>query len=318
MCAIYGFLNYGNKIPHKTLLRIVKELSIAAECRGTDATGISFVRDNEIVTFKKAKAAHKVQLYFPKDTRAVIGHNRMTTQGSEKKNYNNHPFEGKTDDHAFALAHNGVLYNDIELKMMYKLPDSDIETDSYAAVQFLEQYDTIDSSTIKETAEAVLGSFVFTVLRDDNTLFLVRGNNPITLYYFPEYGLYIYASTKEILNTALKLAKVSAAPVDIAVNIGDIVRIDADGQLSVSKFELTEPEIPKMNWTDWYRDYWMPEDGYSECDIMDICGYYGIDREDVEFLLSAGYSVAEIEEMLLDDDYFEAALAEAKAYNEIL
>ena len=149
MCAIYGFLNYGNKVHHRVLLKLIRELSIAAESRGTDATGISYIKNGEIITFKKAKPAHKLHLYFPRNTVAVIGHNRMTTQGSEKKNYNNHPFYGKTDDHAFALAHNGVLYNDTEVKAQYRLPETQIETDSYAAVQMLEQYETLDSSTLK-------------------------------------------------------------------------------------------------------------------------------------------------------------------------
>ena len=115
MCAIYGFLNYGRKVKNRVLKNIIRELSIAAECRGTDATGISYVNNGEIVTFKQSKAAYKMKLFFPKDTVAVIGHNRLTTQGSEKKNCNNHPFEGKTPQHGFALAHNGVLYNDKEI-----------------------------------------------------------------------------------------------------------------------------------------------------------------------------------------------------------
>ena len=94
MCAIYGFLNYGKKISHKVLTKLLREISIAAEVRGTDSTGISYVRNGEIVTFKKPKPAHKVHLYFPKETTALIGHNRLTTQGNEKFNYNNHPFEG--------------------------------------------------------------------------------------------------------------------------------------------------------------------------------------------------------------------------------
>ena len=228
MCAIYGFLNYGNKVHHRVLLRLIRELSIAAECRGTDATGISYIKNGEIITFKKAKPAHKLHLYFPRNTVAVIGHNRMTTQGSEKKNYNNHPFHGKTDDHAFALAHNGVLYNDTEVKAQYRLPETPMERDSYAAVQMLEQYETLDSSTLKEVSEVLRGSFVFTVLRDDNTLFLVRGNNPITLYHYPELGLYVYASTKEILDKPLKLCYIKGYPVSYRINEGDIIRIDPD------------------------------------------------------------------------------------------
>ena len=116
MCAIFGFLDYGKKISDRLLTKLLRELSIAAESRGVDATGFSYVKDGKIVTFKKAKPAHKVKLYFPKDTTAVIGHTRFTTQGSEKHNYNNHPFEGRTDGHCFALAHNGVLYNDRRLR----------------------------------------------------------------------------------------------------------------------------------------------------------------------------------------------------------
>jgi glucosamine 6-phosphate synthetase-like amidotransferase/phosphosugar isomerase protein len=311
MCAIYGFLNYGNKVHHRVLLRLIRELSIAAECRGTDATGISYIKNGEIITFKKAKPAHKLHLYFPRNTVAVIGHNRMTTQGSEKKNYNNHPFHGKTDDHAFALAHNGVLYNDTEVKAQYRLPETPIETDSYAAVQMLELYETLDSSTLKEVSEVLRGSFVFTVLRDDNTLFLVRGNNPITLYHYPELGLYVYASTKEILDKALKLCYIKGYPVSYRINEGDIIRIDPDGKIFLSKFEMKEDF--RFDWRSLFRDLWMPEDDICSAEILDICGCYGIEKEDVELLMSMGYTVDEIEEMLTDTDYFEAAMAEAKA-----
>lgn len=315
MCAIYGFLNYGNKVHHRVLLRLIRELSIAAECRGTDATGISYIKNGEIITFKKAKPAHKLHLYFPRNTVAVIGHNRMTTQGSEKKNYNNHPFHGKTDDHAFALAHNGVLYNDTEVKAQYRLRETPIETDSYAAVQMLEQYETLDSSTLKEVSEVLRGSFVFTILRDDNTLFLVRGNNPIKLYHYPELGLYVYASTKEILDKALKLCYIKGYPVSYQINEGDIIRIDPDGKIFLSKFEMKEDY--RFDWRPLFRDSWMPEDGICSAEILDICGYYGIEKKDVEQLLSFGYTVDEIEEMLTDTDYYESALAEAKAYNSL-
>ena len=184
MCAIFGFLDYGKKISANTLKKLIRALSVAAESRGTDATGISYVKSGNIVTLKKAKPAHKVKLYFPKGTTAVIGHTRFTTQGSEKHNYNNHPFEGSTDTHSFALAHNGVLYNDIELRREKALPDTQIETDTYIAVQFLEKENAVDSNSIRSMAEAVRGSFVFTILRDDNTLFLVKGDNPITLLHF--------------------------------------------------------------------------------------------------------------------------------------
>ena len=309
MCAIYGFLDYGKKISNKVLKSIIKELSIVAECRGTDATGISYVNDGEIVTFKQAKPAHKMKLYFPKGTTAVIGHNRLTTQGNEKLNYNNHPFEGKASQHSFALAHNGVLYNDKEVRREKGLPDTHIETDSYVAAQLLEQAESIDMDSVKNMAEVVDGSFVFTILRDDNTLFLVKGSNPITLYHFPTVGLYVYASTTDILNKALKSARFTEPFEDVRIITGDIVSINSKGNISFSNFEYMENYCLR-DWYDYYN-FNMFDDN-EEDDLLLICNCYGVDREDVEFLYACGYTADEISEMLLDTDLFEETLRETK------
>lgn len=173
MCAIFGYLDYKGIVGNSVLKRLIKALSVEAEVRGTDATGISYVKNGKIVTFKKPKPAHKVKLYFPKETRAVVGHTRMTTQGDEKHNYNNHPFEGRCGKENFALAHNGVLYNDDKLKKQYSLPDTHIETDTYVAVQLLEQEESLTAESIARMSELVSGSFVFTILRDDNTLYTI-------------------------------------------------------------------------------------------------------------------------------------------------
>lgn len=313
MCAIFGFLDYGKKVSASTLKRLLRALSVAAESRGTDATGISYVNNGNIVTFKKAKPAHKVKLYFPKDTTAVIGHTRFTTQGSEKHNYNNHPFEGTTTSHNFALAHNGVLYNDSELRREKVLPETKIETDTYIAVQLLEKENAVDSNSIKTMAESVRGSFVFTILRDDNTLFLVKGDNPITLLHYPELGLYIYASTTAILTAALKAVKFYGVCEEVPINDGNIIRIDSDGKLSVSTFEA---QVQHFDWHYLYRlygyDYGNMDEDYTN-DLLMICGCYGVAREDVELLQELGYSTDEIEEMLLDSDLFEQTMNEVKA-----
>lgn len=161
MCAVFGYLDYKGKISNAVLKKLIRNLSIAAEVRGTDATGISYENQGNIVTFKNAKPAHKMKLYFPRNTKAVIGHTRMTTQGSEKYNYNNHPFKGNCEMETFALAHNGVLYNDTKLKKKYNLPKTTIETDSYVAVQLLEHEKQLNVESIKKMAELVEGSFVY-------------------------------------------------------------------------------------------------------------------------------------------------------------
>ena len=309
MCAVFGFLDYKSKISDTILKKLIQNLSIAAEVRGTDATGISYVNHGKVVTFKKAKPAHKVKLYFPKNTRAVIGHTRMTTQGSEKYNYNNHPFDGRCGTETFALAHNGVLYNDAEWKTKYHLPKTQIETDSYVAVQLLEQKKQLHAESIKKMAELVNGSFVFTILRNDNTLFLVKGNNPLTLYHFPKIGIYVYASTKSILDNALQKIHMMKNPCEIEISEGEIVEITANGKRNKTTFAIkdyTHSVFSPYNWDDlnWY------ETEEQEEFLLECCRMFGVPEEDVYLMLDYGFSADEIEEMLMNPNLLEDALAE--------
>ena len=306
MCAIFGFLDYKGILSNAALKKLLNALAVNAEVRGTDATGISYVNDGKLVTFKKPKPAHKVKLYFPAGTRAVIGHTRFTTQGSEKQNYNNHPFEGRTDDCSFALAHNGILHNDDALKLKHNLPETKIETDSYAAVQLLEKQNQVNAKSLKIVAEEVRGSFVFTALRNDNSLFLVKGSNPITLYHFPEYGLYVYASTKEILEMALLEAGFKKCKLErISVLEGDILKISADGKIEKSQFEVHEDFFTSYRWCN-YGDWYDRTNAELEEDNVIL-------EDDIAFLLDYGYALEEIEDMLLDSDCFETALKQAKS-----
>jgi glucosamine--fructose-6-phosphate aminotransferase (isomerizing) len=306
MCAVFGYLDYKGKVSNAILKKLIQNLSIAAEVRGTDATGISYVNHGKVVTFKKAKPAHKVKLYFPKNTRAVIGHTRMTTQGSEKYNYNNHPFDGRCGTETFSLAHNGVLYNDAEWKAKYHLPKTPIETDSYVAVQLLEQKKQLHAESIKKMAELVNGSFVFTILRNDNTLFLVKGNNPLTLYHFPALELYVYASTKSILDNALQQVNLSDKCFEIDVSEGEIVEIASSGNLSKTTFAMQNSVFSPYNWDNlnWY------ETEEQEEFLLECCRMFGVPEEDVYLLLDYGFSADEIEEMLMNPCLLEDALAE--------
>ena len=312
MCAVFGFLDYKEKVSNAVLKKLIHYLSVAAEVRGTDATGIAYVRDGSVVTYKKPKPAHKVKLFFPRDTRAVIGHTRFTTQGSEKRNCNNHPFEGHCGTEAFALAHNGVLYNDRELRREKHLSTTPIETDSYVTVQLLEQGQQLDTENIRRTAELVEGSFVFTILKNDNTLFLVKGNNPLTLYHFPKIGLYVYASTKSILDNALKRVKLNGKCCEVDVSEGEILEITPNGKINRSTFTMQDYIHTMFNPYNWdYAKWWM-EDEWEEL-LLEYCGTFGVSEEEVQLLLEVGYDPDEIEELLMDTAAMEEAISEAKA-----
>ena len=143
--------------------------TLARECqvRGTDATGIAYNFNGRMRIYKRPLPARKVKIHLPHDVNVIMGHTRMTPQGNAQFNQNNHPFLGHVDGSSFALAHNGVLWNDKELRAEENLPLTSVETDSYVAVQLLEQQKTLDFDSLQSMAEAVEDSFVFTVLDKD-------------------------------------------------------------------------------------------------------------------------------------------------------
>ena len=138
MCCLFGILDYGSKLSRKEKTKLLSVLSVACEERGTDATGIAYNSGGDLKVYKRPLPAHLLWFKIYEDTKLIMGHTRMTTQGSERFNANNHPFAGQAGDTTFALAHNGVLSNDKRLRRHHDLPATKIETDSYIAVQLLE------------------------------------------------------------------------------------------------------------------------------------------------------------------------------------
>ncbi|MGN8890400.1 hypothetical protein [Dysosmobacter sp. HCP28S3_G4] len=86
-------------------------------------------------------------------------------------------------DGKFVLAHNGILYNDRLLRCSNGLPKTKIETDSYIAVQLIEQKKALDFSSLKYMAEQVEGIFSFTVLDEHENLYFVKGDNTSSVPY---------------------------------------------------------------------------------------------------------------------------------------
>ena len=156
------------------------------------------------------------------------------------------------------------------------------------------------------------GSFVFTILRNDNTLFLVKGNNPLTLYHFPKLGIYVYASTKSILDNALKKVNLNDKCCEVGVLESEIIEITSNGNLSRSTFTMQDYIHSLFNPYNWdYAKWWM-EDEREEL-LLEYCGTFGVSEEEVELLLEVGYDPDEIEELLMDTEAMEEAISEAKA-----
>ena len=305
MCALFGWLDYKGIVPYRVLRKLTQALANAAEERGTDAAGISYIHDGKVTIFKRPKPAHKLHFNAPEGSRAVMGHTRLATQGDKKQNYNNHPFAGHADKE-FAFAHNGVLWNDKDLRKDGVIPNTYIDTDSYIGVQLIEKQGKLDFDSLKYMAETVEGNFTFTVLDQYNNLYIVKGSNPIYLLHFESIGLYAYASTETIMKKALKqlgLHKFESTRID-AVE-GDILCIDRNGRITRSQYE---PKIYRSKYMSWYDDDFPYYNVHEEL-LLTYCGCYGVDTAEVETLLEYGYTCDEIEDMLTDHTLLRETLA---------
>jgi len=99
-----------------------------------------------------------------------------------------------------------------------------IQTDSYIAVQMLEQAGSISTKSMGLMAEQLLGSYAFSLLDEHENLYLAKGSNPLHIRHYPTRGLYIYASTEQVVKKAVKALRLkSHAHKIIPIHSGDIV-----------------------------------------------------------------------------------------------
>ena len=297
MCSLFGLIDFKECLSTHTKNKILNTLARECQVRGTDATGIAYNFNDRLRIYKRPLPARKMKIHTPNGVNVVMGHTRMTTQGNAQFNQNNHPFQGHVDGSSFALAHNGVLWNDKELRTEENLPLTSVETDSYIAVQLLEKNKTLDFDSLKSMAEAVEGSFVFTVLDKDNAIWFIVGDNPLCVMFYD--GFLIYASTQEILCKAIKKLRLKAPTDSLEPKEGEILKIDRAGQLTTGSF------TPHTTFERWWRKYPYYRSYYEDTpinydDLFSVAKAFGVSTDEIQALLDYGCSEEEIEEMLYD------------------
>lgn len=306
MCCLFGLIDYRHHLTGRKKSRIISILASACEIRGTDATGIAYNVGGTQRIYKRPVPAHCMHIRIPESAQVMMGHTRMTTQGSAKRNYNNHPFPGSAGKDVFALAHNGVLHNDEILRREFRLPRTKIQTDSYIAVQLIEQQNALNFESLRYMAENVEGSFTFTVLDRKDRLYIVKGDNPLCLFHFPSLGMYLYASTEEILRHAMsRMGLGTQAACKIPLACGEILRIDRDGTLTRSTFDSSRlfARWQAPFWDMPYRSPWAgtgrsSASGHYLKEIKSVAAAFGYAPEEIDRLAEAGFSPEELEEFL--------------------
>lgn len=155
-------------------------------------------------------------------------------------------------------------------------------------------------------AEVLEGPFTFTILDQDNNLYFIKGSNPLTIYHYPKLGLYLYASTQEILANALKtLGMQKIVHETVLPWPGDILRIDSRGQMEKSTFVVDDPfptfvsraQRISPEFRHNHRVRQRAQQEYIQA-MKSLAVFYGYEADYVDALLADGYTAAELEDLI--------------------
>jgi asparagine synthetase B (glutamine-hydrolysing) len=122
MCGIFGIITKSNHITNDHLDKITSKLFILSETRGKEASGIAFIEPDKVNIYKEPISASKFiktdkysELFssFKKSqgAKALIGHSRMVTNGTEEDQRNNQPVY----KNRIVCIQNGIIVNEDEI-----------------------------------------------------------------------------------------------------------------------------------------------------------------------------------------------------------
>ncbi|WP_409969465.1 hypothetical protein RFF05_05990 [Bengtsoniella intestinalis] len=153
--------------------------------------------------------------------------------------------------------------------------------------------------SLQTMAEQVEGSFVFTVLDEEDSLYFVRGENPLTIYHFPKRGIYVYASTKDLLDKALlRFGNLGEHPVEVKQQCGDILKLTANGETHRATFD--DSHLFTLSYYPRLTSYYFPrptEQSYLD-ELKSVAMTFGYTPEEIDELYLQGITPEEIEEYL--------------------
>lgn len=231
MCAIFGIgFQFNNKIGGSEVARkIMRNLFVENMTRGRTASGIAYVKENEILVLKDAVRAEEFiksedyaelekwnMVLADKSTQIrkrpyfVMGHCRLKTKGTETDNKNNHPIVRES----VVGVHNGVIVNDDSLFARYsdKFKRNAI-VDSEIIFALIEHYSKTHgiSEAIKMATEELTGGYACSMVHNSHphVLWLFRNNSPCDIRHYKQEGIIIWSSSVYFIEESVKEFKFS-------------------------------------------------------------------------------------------------------------
>ncbi len=180
MCGIVGYIGKGQG--QDFVLNGLEKL----EYRGYDSSGIVTVSDGHIHLKKKKGRLQVLRDELqnaPLEGHIALGHTRWATHGAPS-DVNAHPHMDEKGD--FAIVHNGIIENYIELKNILQERGHKFvsDTDTEVVAHLLAEYDTGNLlDTVYEVKKHLKGAYALGIVskKDPETLIAVRKESPLII-----------------------------------------------------------------------------------------------------------------------------------------
>lgn len=269
MCGIAGIYVKDPKVlenpkTKESMERMLDELLLGIENRGTDATGfVAATQDKTTVIDKSPVEASKfikVRKKLPENSRIVLGHTRLATKGKPDNHMNNHPviYEG------VMVTHNGIITNDDSIFKDEKLRRyAEVDTEAIAAL--LRQSGLEDPGETLSKLRGVFSCAAFDVSEPSKLILFKKGSNP--LVYHENKQFIVWASTANAIKEAW--GKVLGTPPKWAkfehMKDGSIIHIE-DDELVVSENAIKGATFQSNAYSNWSPQDWESWDIEGECE----------------------------------------------------
>lgn len=185
MCGIVGYLSKHCYLSYDIILESLKMI----QNRGYDSAGICVINQNQLVNRKYASDSNQTALDLLSSgqiqSRIGIGHTRWATHGA-KTDLNAHPHLDQ--DEIFAVVHNGIIENYMELKNMliennYKfISNTDTEVIANLISYHYKQTHKVHLS-IQKAIDQLHGTWALVILSPltPETIYLCKNGSPLLL-----------------------------------------------------------------------------------------------------------------------------------------
>jgi glucosamine 6-phosphate synthetase-like amidotransferase/phosphosugar isomerase protein len=324
MCGIGGVMMFPKNRSAEELqfIRLLATgIAVENQRRGRDSTGFVTFSPQLFNLFKHPMKADTMIETAPfkqyirrainRNTKNVLIHTRAGTKGSEQNNLNNHPIESRH----YIGVHNGMIHNDDMLFKKHNLFRA-AEVDSEVIFRLLDtRGDAVDDEGLKFVAEELSGAFTtaFVPKKDKNKMFLIRNDNPVTLFYIPSLNIIAFASIDNYVRSAFATAQEIMEGFDVPVD--DTVVIEPkrntiykfDSSINNPLEQITQQPLSyKENWEGYGRQaYGWGEDDYFFHGGATEAGAQTVETDTKEEIASILAKLTD-EELLAFDKFIEA------------